>query len=55
MNHSEETIRKLETAAEENRLLKISLNDTQANIALLRGEMTQVRNQYESKCTELTE
>ena len=54
-SHSEETQRRLDNAFEENRNLKMSLNDTQTNIALLRAELNQTRNQYETKCSELSE
>ena len=55
-NHlSEETQKRLENAVEENRSLKLSLNDTQSNITLLRAELGQIRNQYENKCSELCE
>ena len=47
--------KKLDTAIEENRNLKMHLNDTQTNIALLRAELGQVRNQYEVKMSELSE
>lgn len=47
--------KKLDTAIEENRNLKMHLNDTQTNIALLRAELGQVRNQYEVKISELSE
>ena len=53
--HSEETQKRLDHAVEENRNLKLSLNDTQTNIALLRAELGQIRSQYENKCTELSE
>ena len=42
-------------ASSENRALKNSLNDTQTNIALLKAELGQMRNQYTAKCYELTE
>ena len=52
---SEETQKKLENAIGENRDLKLSLNETQTNIALLRAELGQIRSQYENKCSELCE
>ena len=52
-SHSNEAYKKLESAVGENRRLKNNLNDTQTNIVLLRAELTQIRNQYESKCSEL--
>ena len=54
-SHSQEAQKKLDTAAEENRNLKMHLNDTQTNIALLRAELGQIRNQYDVKCSELSE
>lgn len=38
----------------ESRQLKMSLMDTQTNVALMRSELAQVRVQYEEKCRELT-
>ena len=54
-NHSKETLKKLEDAIQENRSLKMTFSETQTNIALLRGELNQMRNQYEYKCSELSE
>lgn len=54
-NHSKETQRRLVNAVDENRSLKMSLNGTQTNIALLRSELGQIRSQYENKCSELSE
>ena len=51
----QEAQKKLDTAIEENRNLKMHLNDTQTNIALLRAELGQIRNQYDVKCSELSE
>ncbi len=39
----------------ENRSLKNSLSNTQANIAILGAELNQMRSQYDAKCYELTE
>ena len=44
---------KLDESIEENRNLKMSLLDTQTNIALMRSELAQMRVQYEEKCKEL--
>lgn len=52
---SEEMQKKLESAVDENRGLKMVLSDTQTNITLLRAELGQIRNQYENKCSELSE
>jgi len=46
--------KKLEDANQENIQLKGLLAETQTNIAVLRSEMSQVKNNYESKVTELT-
>ena len=47
--------KKLETAIEENRNLKMHLATTKANIDELRGQLGDIRSQYEVKCSELTE
>ncbi|GAB6023714.1 EF-hand calcium-binding domain-containing protein 4B [Chamberlinius hualienensis] len=44
---------KLEEASVENRKLRMSLTDTQTNIALLNSEMHRLKSQYEDKCDEL--
>lgn len=44
---------KLEEALHENHQLRMNLIDTQTNVALMRSEMAQLRNQYEEKCREL--
>jgi len=46
--------KKLEDANQENIQLKGLLAETQTNIAVLRSEMSQVKNTYETKVTELT-
>ena len=45
---------KLEDSMRESRQLKMSLMDTQTNVALMRTELAQLRVQYEEKCRELT-
>ena len=45
---------KLEDSIRESRQLKLSLIDTQTNVALMRTELAQLRTQYEEKCRELT-
>ena len=50
-----EAQKKLDQAFDENRSLKMNLGDTQTNIALLKAELNQIRNQYDTKCTELNE
>ena len=37
----------------ENRELRMMLNDTKANLAVLRSEMSQLKVEYEKKCREL--
>ena len=54
-HHTMEAQKKLDQAFDENRSLKMNLGDTQTNIALLKAELNQVRNQYDTKCTELNE
>ena len=44
-----------EKAILENRALKQTLAETQTNIALLKGDFNQMRNQYDVKCNELME
>ena len=44
---------KLEEAHQDNRDLKLKLQDTATNLALLRTELAQSRLQYEDKCQEL--
>ena len=51
--HTLEAQKKLDHAFNENRHLKISLGDTQTNIALLKAEFGQMRSQYDTKCAEL--
>jgi len=50
-----DAMKRLEKASDENRALKSSLHETQANIALLRTELNQMRSQYDAKCFELSE
>uniref|UniRef100_A0A2L2XYC6 Ras and EF-hand domain-containing protein n=1 Tax=Parasteatoda tepidariorum TaxID=114398 RepID=A0A2L2XYC6_PARTP len=45
---------KLDEAVHENRQLRMSLLDTQTSIALMRGELVQLRTMYEEKCRELS-
>jgi len=49
-----EARKKLDDANQENLQLKSLLNETQTNIAVLRSDMSQVKNTYESKVNELT-
>ena len=51
--HTIEAQKRLDTAFNENRHLKMTLGDTQTNIALLKAELSQVRGQYDTKCNEL--
>ncbi|XP_029826429.2 ras and EF-hand domain-containing protein homolog [Ixodes scapularis] len=44
---------KLDEALQENRQLRLSLMDTQTNVALTRNELAQIRSQYEDKCRQL--
>ncbi|XP_054931372.1 uncharacterized protein [Dermacentor andersoni] len=44
---------KLDEALQENRQLRLSLMDTQNNVALTRSELAQIRSQYEDKCKAL--
>ena len=44
---------KLEEAHQDNRDLKMKLQDTTTNLGLLRSELAQSRFQYEEKCQEL--
>ncbi|KAK8760043.1 hypothetical protein V5799_028683 [Amblyomma americanum] len=44
---------KLDEALQENRQLRLSLMDTQNNVALTRTELAQIRSQYEDKCRAL--
>ncbi|XP_064476659.1 ras and EF-hand domain-containing protein homolog isoform X2 [Ornithodoros turicata] len=44
---------KLDEALQENRQLRLSLMDTQSNVALTRSELAQIRTQYENKCKQL--
>lgn len=44
---------KLDEALQENRQLRLSLMDTQNNVALTRNELAQIRSQYEDKCKAL--
>lgn len=53
--NTKEAQQKLNRAISENRALKNNLSDTQTNIALLRAELNQMRNQYDAKCYELNE
>jgi len=53
-HHDSESRKKLEDANQENIQLKGLLAETQTNIAVLRSDMSQVKNTYESKVTELT-
>ncbi|KAH7935302.1 hypothetical protein HPB52_005727 [Rhipicephalus sanguineus] len=46
---------KLDEALQENRQLRLSLMDTQNNVALTRSELAQIRSQYEDKCKALYE
>jgi hypothetical protein len=39
---------------QESRQLRLSLMDTQTNVALMRSELAQLRAQYEEKCRELS-
>jgi hypothetical protein len=39
---------------QESRQLRLSLMDTQTNVALMRSELAQLRTQYEEKCRELS-
>ena len=48
-----EAQKRLDNAFNENRHLKMSLGDTQTNIALLKAELNQTRSQYDTKCNEL--
>ncbi|CAG2108756.1 unnamed protein product [Medioppia subpectinata] len=45
---------KLDESMTESRQLRLSLMDTQTNVALMRTELAQLRNQYDHKCRELT-
>ncbi|CAG2182818.1 unnamed protein product, partial [Oppiella nova] len=45
---------KLDESMQESRQLKMSLMDTQTNVALMRTELAQLRNQYDQKCRELS-
>lgn len=49
-----EARKKLDDANQENLQLKTLLAETQTNIAVLRSDMSQVKNTYESKVNELT-
>lgn len=44
---------RLDESTHENRQLRMSLMDTQTNVALMRSELAQLRTQYEEKCREL--
>lgn len=46
---------KLDEALQENRQLRLSLMDTQSNVAQTRSELAQIRTQYETKCKQLYE
>ena len=52
--HTIEAQKRLDNAFNENRHLKMSLGDTQTNIALLKAELNQMRSQYDTKCNELS-
>lgn len=45
---------KLEDSLSENRQLRMSLLNTQTNVAMIRSEIDQLKEQYEEKCQELT-
>ena len=45
---------KLEESMQESRQLRLSLIDTQTNVAIMRSELAQLRTQYEDKCRELS-
>ena len=51
--HTIDAQKRLDHAFNENRHLKRDLGDTQTNIALLKAELNQMRNQYDTKCNEL--
>uniref|UniRef100_A0A1W7R9T6 RAS and EF-hand domain-containing protein n=1 Tax=Hadrurus spadix TaxID=141984 RepID=A0A1W7R9T6_9SCOR len=48
-----EVCNKLQEAIDENKQLRLSLIDTQANIVLMRNELQLLRKSYEQKCKEL--
>jgi hypothetical protein len=52
--HTIEAQKRLDKAFNENRHLKMSLGDTQTNIALVKAELNQMRSQYDTKCNELS-
>jgi len=45
---------KLDEALRENQKMRLSLMDTQATVAMMRTEFSQLKNMYEKKCQELT-
>ncbi|XP_074596490.1 ras and EF-hand domain-containing protein-like isoform X2 [Brevipalpus obovatus] len=45
---------KLEEALHENRQMRLSLLDTQTTVAMMRSELSQLKNMYEQKCQELS-